>query len=234
MVQPAANPEARTAPETDSRIEGVVAAADLSEVATSLGAGRDRLLARWLEVASRQPFHEGRPAGAVADHIPPLLDAVVELMRRKASPGDDAGPPLDDEDVAREARAHARTRFEQGLDPVAVVTEFRLLRHEIARALGALLDDDARPADVVAGLAVVGDALDGAATIGLTALSDSIETTREAFLATILHDIRQPITLVEGSLHLSDRWLRTRPVDTDARPRVGRRRARGDRSSSSR
>jgi signal transduction histidine kinase len=135
-------------------------------------------------------------------------------MRRKASAPDDAGPPLDDEDVAREARAHARARFEQGLGPVAVVTEFRLLRHEIARALGALIDDDARPADVVAGLALVGDALDGAATIGLTALSGSIETTRETFLATILHDIRQPVTLVEGSLHLSDRWLSTPPVDT--------------------
>ena len=215
MVKPVADPPEKTAAETDTRIEGIVAAADLSEIATSLAAGRDRILARWLEAATRQPFHAGRAQSAVADHIPPLLDALVDLMRRKASPGDEGGAPLDDEAVAREAAAHARARFEQGLGPVAVVTEFRLLRHEVARALAALLDADARPADVVAGLALVGDALDGAATIGLTALSHIIETTREAFLATIVHDIRQPVTLVEGSLHLSDRWLRTPPVDTE-------------------
>src|SRR5688572_11684400 len=217
MVQPVADPapEEEIAPETQTRIDGVVGPADLTPVADPLSAGRDRILARWLEAASRQPFHEGRPDGAVADHIPPLFDAIVAVIRRRADPADYETAPLDDEDVAREARAHARARFEQGLGPVAIVTEFRLLRHEIARALAALLGDDVRPADVVAGLALVGDALDGAATIGLTALSHSIETTREAFLATIVHDIRQPVTLVEGSLHLSDRWLRTPPVDTE-------------------
>jgi signal transduction histidine kinase len=149
----------------------------------------------------------------VADHIPPLFDAVVALLRRHAAPELSTPAPLDDAAVAREARAHAQARFEQGMGPVAVVTEFRLLRQEIARELAVLLDEDVRPADVVAGVAVVSDALDGAATIGLTSLSDSIETLRESFLATFLHDVRQPVTLVEGSLHLSERWLRTTPVD---------------------
>jgi signal transduction histidine kinase len=216
MVQPVADPAPeQVSPDTDRRIADVVAPADMSEVADALAAGRDRILAAWLDAASRQPFHESRPEGAVADHIPPLFDAIVDLLRRSTDASGAPPAPLDDEDVAREARAHARARFEQGLGPVSVVTEFRLLRHEISRAIGALLDDHARPSDVVAGLALVGDALDGAATIGLSALSDSIETTREAFLATILHDIRQPVTLVEGSLHLSDRWLRTAPVDTE-------------------
>ena len=61
--------------------------------------------------------------------------------------------------------------------------------------------------DVVGSLAIVNDGLDGAATVGLSALSTRIETLREAFLATTLHDVRQPITLVEGSLVLADRWL---------------------------
>jgi signal transduction histidine kinase len=216
MVQPAADPAPHdgTAPDTDSRIADLVAPAELGEIADALATGRDRILAGWLAAACRQPFHQERPEGAVADHIPGLFDAVVDVVRR-GDGQDGAVAPLDDESVSRAARAHARARFEQGLDPVAVVTEFRLLRHEVSRALGALLDEDARPADVVAGLALVGDALDGAATIGLTSLSDSIETTREAFLATIIHDIRQPITLVEGSLHLSDRWLRTSQIDTE-------------------
>ena len=70
--------------------------------------------------------------------------------------------------------------------------------------------------DAVAGITLVGDALDGAATVGLTALSDRIETLRESFLATTLHDVRQPITLVEGSLHLADRWLAEPTPDTGA------------------
>ena len=115
--------------------------------------------------------------------------------------------------MAAAATAHAQARFEQGLGPIAIVTEFRILRQEIGRAVAAMLDDTAPASDVVAGLAVVGDAIDGAATIGLTSLSDRIETLRESFLATTVHDVRQPITLVEGSLHLAERWLGTTPVD---------------------
>jgi signal transduction histidine kinase len=215
MVQPAADPvrEKGMAVGTDSRIEGVVTRADLGEVADALAAGREGVLARWLAAVSQQPFHAGRLPSAVADHIPPLFDAVVALLRRHADRDVATPAPMDDDVVAHEARAHAQVRFEQGMGPVAVVTEFRLLRQEIARQLAILLDEQARPADVVAGIAVVSDALDGAATIGLTSLSDNIETLREAFLATFLHDIRQPVTLVEGSLVLSERWLRTTPLD---------------------
>lgn len=205
----------------DSRVTAVAGDADLGHVADALTAGRPQILARWLEAAARQPFHRERPDGAVADHIPTLFDAVVALLRRgdagKPLEGDeaDAPAPLDDPTIIATATAHAQMRFEQGLGPVAVVTEFRLLRHEIARSVGAMLDQDARPIDVVGGLAVVGDALDGAATVGLTTLSDRIETLREAFLATTLHDVRQPITLVEGSLHLADRWLAGPTTDQD-------------------
>ncbi len=61
--------------------------------------------------------------------------------------------------------------------------------------------------DLLAGQAVIDDALDGAATVGLDALSDRVESLREEFLATTVHDIRQPITLVTGSLDLAARWL---------------------------
>ncbi len=73
--------------------------------------------------------------------------------------------------------------------------------------------EDADPVDVVGGLAVINDGLDGAATVGLNALSTRIETLRESFLATTLHDVRQPITLVEGSLVLAKRWIE--PADAD-------------------
>ena len=204
-----------TAPDTDTRIGAIAKGADLTHVADSLALRRDEILERWLAAASRQPFHLERPAGAVADHIPRLFDALVALLRRDPGADGRAVAPLDDPAVLDEAGAHAQVRFEQGLGPVAVVTEFRLLRQEIARSLGTMLDDDVQPFDVVGGLAMVGDALDGAATIGLTALSDRIESLRETFLATTLHDMRQPITLLEGSLVLADRWAKADDPDLE-------------------
>ncbi|CAN5592590.1 HAMP domain-containing sensor histidine kinase [soil metagenome] len=209
--------EDQATPDTDTRAATLVRAADLRDVAEALRIGRDDILRRWHQATSRQPFHQARSNAAVADHIPPLFDALVDLIRREASPPVDTGAPLDDDRVTDEARTHAQMRFEQGLGPVAIVTEFRLLRQEIAFSLAALLDEAAEPRDVVAGMAIVGDALDGATTIGLAALSDKVETLRESFLVTTLHDMRQPITLLNGSLHLAARWLRADEVDV---PRI--------------
>ena len=125
----------------DRRVTAVAGGADLAKVADALRAGRGQILSKWLEAAARQPFHRERPDGAVADHIPELFDALVALLTRDGGgePGpDDASAPLDDPAIISAATDHAQVRFEQGLGPVAVVTEFRLLRHEISRSLGAL------------------------------------------------------------------------------------------------
>ena len=201
--------------EVDQRVTEVADGADLGAVARALARGRDPILRRWLEITTRQPFHQDRPDSAVADHIPDLFDAIVALLERGSARRDDVDAPLDDPAIIEAATAHAQVRFQQGLNPVAVVTEFRLLRQEIGRSLARILADDVPATDVVASLAVVGDALDGAATVGLSALYERIETLRESFLATTLHDVRQPITLVEGSLHLANRWLGAENVDAE-------------------
>ena len=190
----------------DRRIEDVVdAGADLGPVGEALAARRDRILAAWLAAARVLPFHAEHPDRVVADHLPALVDSVIAVLHQ-AVRHDDLVAPMDDEAVVAAARAHARARFEQGLGAVAVATELRLRRHEINRALADEIED-ALPRDVLAGQAVVDDALEGAAAVGLEALSGRIETLREEFLATTLHDIRQPITLVTGSLDLAARWL---------------------------
>jgi signal transduction histidine kinase len=203
----------RASADVDSRVEVIVRAADLRPIADALVEQRAQILERWLAVATRQPFHRERPELAVADHIPRLFDAVVEVLRRPDAMDEEPVSPLDDAAVTDAAVSHAQVRFDQGLGPVAIVTEFRLLRQEIGRALLGHVTDSIPTTDAVAGVSVVGDALDGAATIGLTTLSDRIETLRESFLATTLHDVRQPITLVEGSLHLADRWLTAQEID---------------------
>jgi signal transduction histidine kinase len=198
----------------DRRIEDVVEpGTDLAPIAEALARRRGAILAAWLKAALEQPFHAEHPEGAVADHIPVLLENIIAVLR-ESTYRDDVHPPMDDGEVIAAATAHAQTRFEQGLGPVAIVTEFRLLRHEIGRALIDAVED-APAGDVLAGQAVIDDALDGAATIGLNALSDRVENVREEFLATTVHDIRQPITLVTASLDLAARWLSEPDLDRD-------------------
>jgi signal transduction histidine kinase len=201
------------AADVDQRIEGVVDDADLGPIAEALAQRRAAILAAWLKAASEQPFHAEHPDAAVADHIPVLLETIIAVLRQSTY-RNDVHPPLDDPAVIGAAKAHAQVRFEQGLGPVAIVTEFRLLRHEIGRALIASVED-ASATDILAGQAVIDDALDGAATVGLNALSDRVETLRDEFLATTVHDLRQPITLVTGSLDLAARWLSEPGLDRE-------------------
>ena len=209
------------ASDIDERIEGVVRTTPISQpIAEALARRRGAILAAWLKAALEQPFHEEHPDGAVADHIPVLLENIIAVLRT-SSYRSDVQPPMDDAAVIDAAKAHAQVRFEQGLGPVAIVTEFRLLRHEIGRALIASVED-APAGDILAGQAVIDDALDGAATVGLDALSDRVESLREEFLATTVHDIRQPITLVTGSLDLAARWLGEPEFDRAGSPRSSR------------
>ncbi len=201
------------APGIDQRIEGVVDSADLGPIAEALARRRSEILAAWLKAALDQPFHAENREAAVADHIPVLLESIIGVLRT-SDYRDDVQPPMDDPAVIEAAKAHAQMRFDQGLGPVAIVTEFRLLRHEIGRALIASIEA-APAADILAGQAVIDDALDGAATVGLNALSDRVESVREEFLATTVHDLRQPITLVTGSLDLAARWLGEADFDRD-------------------
>lgn len=201
------------APDIEERIEHLARGADLRAVAEALTSRRTSILEGWLDQAARQPFHAEHPEHAVADHIPTLFDAIAQLLVDTVVGDEELQAPLADDAVVNAAKAHAQARFEQRLGPVAIATEFRLLRQEIAKMLRVHLDEDLPSSDVVTSIMVVNDALDGATMVALSALSERIETVRDEFLATTLHDVRQPLTLVEGSLVLAARWLRRRPVD---------------------
>ena len=178
----------------------------LDVFATVLETHRGEIMDRWLVAASAQPFHRGRSADEVTNHIPLVVDALITLMR---SPRPNAGLGLspEDESVLTEASNHAIRRFEQGLHPADVITEFRLLRLEIGRAIWDHLPDDL-PART-AGLAelFVHDALDGATKLSLSALVRQIEEVREEILATTMHEVRQPITSIRASIQLAKRAL---------------------------
>lgn len=211
--------------EQAERVEGLTRGADLGPVAEVLAARRDEILRRWLEVTQRQPFHQGRRSRAVSDHLPHLFDGLLAVLRRTAPRHAIYEAPLDDEHVLSAAKEHATVRFEQGLGAADIVTEFRLLRHEISRAMRLYLDESESPGDVVAAELVVNDALDGATALSMSALSDKVEEVRSDFLATTLHDAQQPITTAKLSIELAARSLKGPKADiaraTDALRRAG-------------
>ncbi len=208
-------PNADADADANARIAPLTQHAELGEVAAALTRERDAILHAWLEAARLQAFHVGRRERAVADNIPMLFDALVALLQRSAPRWVEPGPPLEDPAILRAAQEHARVRFEQGLQPADVVTEFRLLRQEIGRALRFHLADRAPLSDVLAAELLVHDALDGAISVALDAITTHIEEVREDFLATTLHDVGQPLTAVKGSIGLALRELQHPPLDRE-------------------
>lgn len=182
-------------------------ASDLSWVATALVERREGILERWLNATAALPFHHGQRERAVADHIPELFDALVDLLERAAPRWIEPGAPLDDAAVREAAEAHAKMRVVQGLEPANVSIEFRLLRQELWHALREALPKDASLRDTIGAQILLNDALDGAMAMGLAALTAQITQVREEFLATVVHEVRRPLTVIRGNAALSRRLL---------------------------
>lgn len=178
---------------------------ELASAVDVLLAERDAILSQWLEAASGQPFHQGRRDRAVADDIPRLFDALLALLRKDGVQRADPDEPLDDPEVLAAAQDHARSRAEQGLRPAEVVIEFRLLRREIWRVLHPT--NTTPTGSVLRVQYLLNDALDGAITVGLNALTTHVEEVREDFMATTLHEVRQPISAIKGSAQFARRLL---------------------------
>ena len=168
----------------------------------ALRARRDEILERWLDVVARQPFHQGRREHAVADHIPALFDAVVDVIAAGPSHRAVSTSLSESDAVGDAARLHAYARSREGLQPADVVIEFRLLRQEIWHALRQALPESAPLDDVVAAQLLLNDTLDAAMMVGLDQFVESIETLKDEFLLTLTHDLRDPLTSLKGTAQL--------------------------------
>lgn len=199
----------------DERVEQYSLHSNLAWVTAALATGREEVLVRWLDAASAQPFHAGRRDGAIADDIPRLLEALIAYLEKARTEPIDADAPLNDRAIIEAAQNHARVRVQHGLRPADVLTEFRLLRQEIWRALRHGVPDGAPTSDVIGAELLLNDALDGAMALALSALTERIEQAREEFLATMLHEVRHPVTVVQGFAQLARRSLDRETPDLD-------------------
>lgn len=189
------------------RAEAYASGSDMGRVAQTLTAQRDDILERWVADASAQPFHQGRRQRAVADHIPALFDALVQVLHEAAPRWTPAGMPLEDARVRAAAAGHALARSAQGLSPAEVIVEFRLLRQEVLRAIRRGVPDDAPATDIVGTELILNDCLDGASALALNALADHVAREGEEFLAHVVHETRQPLAIIVGNLGLAERAL---------------------------
>ncbi len=200
-------PDSQPLTDVTTRVEDFTRGGNLGWATEALATHRDEILNRWLEAAKAQPFHLDRPDRAVADEIPRLFDALLVYVRRIAPRSVDSGAPLDDQAIRAAAQGHALARVENGLQTPDVLTEFRLLRQEVGRALRIAVPKDTPTGDIVSAGLILNDALDGAAALALAALTDRLEQMREEFLATTVHEVRQPITKISGFAQLAERML---------------------------
>jgi signal transduction histidine kinase len=200
-------PDSQPLTDVTTRVEDFTRGGNLGWATEALATHRDEILNRWLEAAKAQPFHLDRPDRVVADEIPRLFDALLVYVRRIAPRSVDSGAPLDDQAIRAAAQGHALARVENGLQTPDVLTEFRLLRQEVGRALRIAVPKDTPTGDIVSAGLILNDALDGAAALALAALTDRLEQMREEFLATTVHEVRQPITKISGFAQLAERML---------------------------
>ncbi len=200
-------PDSQSVSDVTTRVEDFVQGGNLGWAADALATRRDEILSRWLNATKVQLFHLDRPDRAVADDIPRLYDALQLYVRRVAPSYMETHAPLDDNAIGAAAQSHALARVENGLRPPDVMIEFRLLRQEIGRALRMEVPLHTPTDDIVTANLLLNDAIDGAAAVALEALTDRIEQTREEFLATTVHEVRQPITKISGFAQLAERLL---------------------------
>jgi signal transduction histidine kinase len=200
----------------ESAVAGRVAAyanpSDLQDVVEALREQRDGIVAAWQRRVADQPFHLGRQGRAVADHIPALIDAVIRSLEEDADPGEQVTSPIVREDVQEAVSRHAMMRSAQGLSPLEVVTELRILRQEIFRALRHSVAPEASIGDLLAGVLAMCDALDGALGVAVSTVADAVDQQRAELIGVTAHDLKTPLATIHGYLQLSQRTAAREPA----------------------
>jgi len=180
---------------------------NLQQLAVLVQQDKQRLLAAWRQQVRQLPSARHLDEPTLRDHIPSLLDELVECLRRESN------QTIAETLISGSPPLHGLERFENGFDIVEVVAEYNILRgciHAHAEAHELALNGKAfhilnRVLDEAIGLAVQTFA---------TQQALEVQRRRDEYLAFITHDLRTPLSAVS----MATRVLEMRPNDIDTGP----------------
>jgi signal transduction histidine kinase len=156
-------------------------------LAAFIRANRQQILDEWVKAVSELPSAHGLNAPTIRDHIPELLDALVESIERNdvtAIPT--RGLP----------RLHAALRLREGYDLRQVVAEYRTLRRVIHAMYSRSGDFDDDMQLKMKALRVMHAAMDSAIGDAVDQYAVDREKSREMFISMLGHDLRDPLNVI--------------------------------------
>jgi two-component system, OmpR family, phosphate regulon sensor histidine kinase PhoR len=167
----------------------------LNQLAALIQREREALLDQWREQVRQLPSANGLDTPALNDHVPPLLDELVDaflLMSDETIPEAllEGSPPV-----------HGQQRFKDGFDIVEVVAEYNILR-------GCIFDLAENHGLSVVGKAfhilnrVLDEAIGLAVQTFATQQALEVQRRREEYLAFVAHDLRSPLNAISLAAHV--------------------------------
>jgi signal transduction histidine kinase len=151
---------------------------------------RRRILREWTHAAADLPSARDKSLRTIRDHMPPLLDALVDILAAE----DDTMLEMIDE----VAHIHARERVRDAYDVREMVDEYRLLRT-------ILLDLYVERGDLSTGaraLVIVNQVIDRAIREAVERYVEERDRIREIFVGILGHDLRTPLLAIQMSADL--------------------------------
>lgn len=175
-----------------------------------------KIVAEWVEFArTLLPWAKGLSDKALRDHAEELLIAVVDDMRTpqsKSEQTEKSKGEADEGPLGRVGHKHASERLATGLNLNQLISEYRALRASILRLWAEAQGDKGGE------LTRFNEAIDETLAESASRYSDTVNDTREQFLAILGHDLRNPLSaIIMGATTLTSSESLG---DTDARVAV--------------
>lgn len=187
-------------------------------LATFIGENKDAIISSWAEFAHLHiPPAKDMDEAALRDHVSSILEFIVADMRsaqtkseqQEKSKGE--GPKADGP-AESAAEIHADLRFIEGFDPLELMSEFRALRGSILRLWES---KRGKTENDYPELVRFNESIDQVLAEGLARYTEKVDHSRNLFLGTLVHDLRNPL----GTVSLAAQILST-TKNLDARQKM--------------
>ncbi len=163
---------------------------------------RAKIIADWIKFAATLlPWAEGLTEKELKDHADELLTAVIRDMNSPQSRSEQSEKSKGNSevgDLGKVGQTHASERLESGLNLDQLVSEYRALRASVLRLWEQ--EQGEKQSEVTR----FNEAIDEALCESTARYSETVNTTREHFLAILGHDLRNPLAAITlGSQQLT-------------------------------